>query len=186
MSDDSIETVIGVEPPEPWLRGPLAGIHLLVAPVLHAFAQAREDLAHWTQGLSDAEIWSQPNGLASVGFHLRHIAGSVERLTTYLRGEQLTPQQLEALGHESDPGPGRLALLDEINRSLVQSEQVISALDPATLGEARAVGRKRLPTTVIGLAIHLAEHTQRHVGELIVTAKVARRSQSGRTRSIPS
>src|ERR1700689_1972823 len=83
-------------PVEPWLRGPLAGVHPLVAPTVHAYMQALEDLAHWTDGLSDAQIWSRPHDLAPVGFHLRHIAGSVERLTTYLRGRELTSQQLEA------------------------------------------------------------------------------------------
>src|SRR5271155_3265606 len=91
---------------EPWLRGPLAGVPPLVAPPLHAYTQAREDLARWTNGLTDAEIWLRPHGLAPVGFQLRHIAGSVDRLSTYLRGEQLTPEQLEALAHEMYPGSG--------------------------------------------------------------------------------
>ena len=167
MASDSAE-------PEPWLRGPLAGVHPLVAPTLHAFAQAREDLAHWTDGLTDVQIWSRPHGLAPIGFQLRHIAGSIERLTTYLRGEQLTPEQLAAIRHEMDPGAERLILLDKISEALHQSEQVIRALDPAILGESRSVGRKQLPTTVIGLVVHLAEHTQRHIGELIVTAKLSK------------
>jgi hypothetical protein len=163
---------------EPWLRGPISGVHPLVMPTLHAFAQAREDLARWTDDLSDAAIWMRPHGLAPVGFHLRHIAGSVERLTTYLRGERLTSEQLEAIRQEMDAGPGRAALLDLTNQAFDQSEQTIRELDPAVLGAARAVGRKQLPTTVIGLVVHLAEHTQRHVGELIVTAKLARKSQT--------
>jgi hypothetical protein len=162
--------------PEPWLRGPLAGVHPLVAPTLHAYAQAREDLVRWTEGLTDAEIWSRPHGLAPVGFQLRHIAGSVERLTTYLRGDQLTPEQLEAIPNEMDPGPGRTKLLSDVKEALDKSERTIRTLDPAILTELRCVGRKLLPTTVVGLVVHLAEHTQRHVGELIVTAKLARRS----------
>jgi hypothetical protein len=161
---------------EPWLRGPLADVHPLLAPTLHAYAQAREDLARWTDGLTDAEIWSRPQGLAPVGFHLRHIAGSVERLTAYIRGQQLTAEQLDAIHHEMDPGPGRSRLLDEANRALQDSERVIQSLDPALLAEPRGVGRKQLPTTVIGLVVHLAEHTQRHVGELIITSKLAQRS----------
>ena len=171
---------------EPWLRGPLAGVHPLVAPTLHAFAQVREDLALWTDGLTDAEIWSRPYGLAPVGFQLRHIAGSVERLTTYLRGEQLTPEQLIAIPREMDPGPGRLTLLAGVNEALHQCEQVIRALDPANLADSRSVGRRQLPTTVIGLVVHLAEHTQRHVGELIVTTKLARNMPTGRTSPSPS
>jgi hypothetical protein len=170
-ANSPIEPLPGLEP---WLRGPLAGVNALVMPTLHAYGQVREDLAQWTRGLSDAAIWSRPHGLAPVGFQLRHIAGSVERLTTYLRGQQLTPEQLAAIPREMDPGPGRLELLAEVNRALDQSEQVIRSLKPASFAEPRTVGRNHLPTTVIGLVVHLAEHTQRHVGELIVTAKLAR------------
>jgi hypothetical protein len=159
---------------EPWLRGPLAGVHPLLAPTLRAYMQALEDLAHWTDGLSDTQIWSRPHGLAPVGFQLRHIAGSVERLTTYLRGDQLTSQQLEAARSEMEPGPRRVELLEMVTRSLQDSERVIRSLDPATLTNTRAVGRKQLPATVAGLVVHLAEHTQRHVGELIITCKLAR------------
>ncbi len=159
---------------EPWLRGPLEGVHPLVAPTLHAYMQALEDIAQWTDGLSDAQIWSRPHGLAPVGFQLRHIAGSVERLTTYLRGCELTSGQLEAGRGEMEPGLSRAALLEMVTRSLQDSERVIRALDPASLTDARAVGRKQLPSTVAGLVVHLAEHTQRHVGELIVTTKLAR------------
>jgi hypothetical protein len=169
MANDVVEPNVV----EPWLRGPVEGVHPLVAPTLHAFQQAAEDVTRWTDGLTDAEIWSRPHGLAPVGFQLRHIAGSVERLTTYLRGEQLTTGQLQAIRQEMDPGLGRLALLDTVNEALRHSEQVIRALDPSTLGERRVVGRMQLPTTVIGLVVHLAEHTQRHVGELIVTSKLA-------------
>jgi hypothetical protein len=167
---------VDVEPGsvEPWLRGPLEGVHPLLAPTLHAYLQALEDIAHWTDGLSDAQVWSRPHGLAPLGFQLRHIAGSVERLTTYLRGQQLTSRQLEAARGEMEPGLGRAALLEMVTRSLQDSERVIRALDPATLTDARAVGRKQLPSTVAGLVVHLAEHTQRHVGELIVTTKLAR------------
>ena len=188
MAGDSAE--ISFRDTEPWLRGPLAGVTPVLAPTIHAFAQAREDLAHWTDGLTDAEIWSRPHGLAPIGFHLRHIAGSVERLTAYMRGEQLTVKQLEAIAHEID-SDARLSrslieLLAEVNEALHKSEQTIRTLDPTILEERREVGRKHLPTTVIGLVVHLAEHTQRHVGELIVTAKLIRESKHGRTRPIPS
>jgi len=146
----------------------------MVAPTVHAYMQAREDLAQWTNGLSDAQIWSRPHGLAPVGFQLRHIAGSVDRLTSYLRGEQLSSEQIEAARGEMEPGAGRVELLEMAARSLQESERVIRELDPATLTAARAVGRKQLPTTVMGLVVHLAEHTQRHVGELIITSKLAR------------
>jgi DinB superfamily len=166
---------------EPWLRGPLAGVHPLLAPTLHSFAQVREDIARWTTPLTDDEIWLRPCGLAPAGFQLRHIAGSVDRLTTYLEGRQLTVHQFDELRHESDPGPGRLALLDAVNHALDESERVIRNLDPNTLTYPRTVGRKKLPTTVIGLIVHLAEHTQRHVGELIVTVKAVQKCASGST-----
>jgi hypothetical protein len=161
-------------PVEPWLTGSRRDVHPLLAPTLYSYAQAREDLAHWTTELTDAQIWSRPHGLAPVGFHIRHIAGSVERLTTYLKDEQLTAEQLHALQREMQAGPGRDELLRALDDSLQRSEKVILALDPATLEHPRAVGRKRLPTTVSGLLVHLAEHTQRHVGEAIITAKLAR------------
>ena len=185
----SAELGLNMEPlpdREPWLRGPIAGVHPLVAPTLHAYALVRENLTRWTAGLTDSQIWLRPHGLAPVGFHLRHIAGSVDRLTTYLRGEQLTPEQLIALQHEMDPGPELAQLLNEVNESLHKSEQAIRALDPATLAEPRSVGRKQLPTTIIGLVVHLAEHTQLHVGELIITAKLAGSAEHGRTSPNPS
>jgi len=163
--------------PEPWLRGPLPGVHPLLAPTLHAFAQAREDIARWTDGLTDEEIWLRPRGVAPVGFQLRHIAGSVERLTRYLQGLDLTPRHLADLQEEMNGGASRSVLLEEVNRALDESERVIRNINPDTLCDPRAVGRKRLPTTVIGLVVHLAEHTQRHVGELIVTIKVVQKNR---------
>jgi hypothetical protein len=159
---------------EPWLRGPLPGVHPVLAPTIHAYMQVREDLDRWTEGLSDTQVWSRPHGLAPVGFQLKHIAGSVERLTTYLRGDQLTDGQLAAARTEFDPGLPLVELLGSAHRSLDDSELVIRSIDPKTLSDARAVGRKGLPTTVAGLVVHLAEHTQRHVGELIISSKLAR------------
>jgi len=171
---------------EPWLRGPLPHVHPLIAPALHSFIQVREDLARWTEGLTDEEIWSRPEGLAPVGFHLRHIAGSVERLTAYMCGRDLTSEQLEAIPHEMDSTWNgslltRLQLLEQVNAALQNSERAMREIDAVTFEHARSVGRKKLPTTVIGLVLHIAEHAQRHVGELIVTSKLVQRSKSGRT-----
>ncbi len=158
--------------PEPWLRGPLTGIHPLLAPVFYAFQHAREDLRQATEGLDPARLWERPHGLTPVGFHLRHIAGSVDRLTTYLQGLPLTAAQLSELDQESQPGADRGELLDTVDRAFTRAEQVFRAIDPATLPDARTVGRRHLPTTVIGLLTHIAEHTLRHVGEVVVTAKL--------------
>lgn len=161
--------------PEPWLRGPVPGVDPLVAPILHTFQQAREDLAAHTNGLTDEQIWATPHGFGSVGFHLRHIAGSTERLFTYLQGLQLTPKQLQVLAAEkSHSGISRAELLAAIDHAFRDAEQVVRGLDPSRLSDPREVGRKRLPTTVIGLLTHIAEHIQRHVGQAISAAKLAR------------
>jgi hypothetical protein len=160
--------------PEPWMRGPIPDVSPLLAPVLYSFQQAREDLARFTEGLSTEQIWARPHGFGPVGFHLRHIAGSVGRLMTYVEGRQLSPEQLAALSAEMEPGPTRDELLSALGAALVKAEEVVRRIDPATLAEPRGVGRKRLPTTVIGLLTHIAEHTQRHVGEAISAAKLAR------------
>ena len=158
---------------EPWLRGPLPDVHPLLAPALHSFQQTREDLAAHTEGLTPAQIWARPHGLAPLGFHIRHMAGSVDRLSTYLEARQLDESQMAALDAEMQLGAPLGELLAHLDRSLSRAEQVIRAIDPATLAEPRTVGRKRLPTTVIGLLTHIAEHTQRHLGQAITAAKLA-------------
>jgi uncharacterized damage-inducible protein DinB len=160
--------------PEPWLRGPIAGVHPLVAPALYAFEQAREDVAHHTEGLTPAQLWATPYGFGSAGFHIRHTARSVDRLVTYLQGRLLDEAQMAALGGETAPDATREELLGELETALRAAEAVVRAIDPATLAEPRGVGRKQLPTTVIGLLTHIAEHTQRHVGQAIAAAKLAR------------
>jgi hypothetical protein len=159
---------------EPWLRGPLPGVSPLLAPVLMSFQHAREDLEHWTEGLTTEQVWARPYGFGPVGFHLRHIAGSVERLTTFLDGRTMTPQQFAAKETEMNPGASREELLAAIANSFARAEEIVRRIDPATLAEPRAVGRLRLPTTVIGLLTHIAEHTTRHVGEAISAAKLVR------------
>ena len=114
--------------PEPWLRGAIPGVDPSIAPVFYAFQQAREDLAVYVDGLSPAQIWARPYGLGSVGFHIRHIAGSTERLVSYLDGRQLNPEQLAAVKTEEEPG----------------------------------------------LLTHIAEHTQRHIGQAISAAKLSK------------
>jgi len=161
--------------PEPWMRGPIAGVHPLCAPVLYAFQQAREDLAAYTEGLATASLWARPYGSGSVGFHILHIAGSTDRLMTYLRGAELTAGQLEVLGAEAGAsGISRDELLAAMDRVFREAEAAVREIAPETLTAARTVGRKRLPTTVIGLLTHIAEHTQRHVGQAISAAKLAR------------
>jgi hypothetical protein len=120
-------------------------------------------------------MWVRPMDLGPVGFHVRHIGGAVERLMVYLEGGQLSEQQLADLKAEMEPGPSREELLAQLDARLRAGEAVAKRIDPTAWTEARYIGRKRLPTTVGGLVAHIAEHTQRHVGEAIVTAKVVRR-----------
>src|ERR1017187_7531948 len=135
--------------PEPWLRGAIAGVNPLTAPILFTFQQAREDLTRWTNGLTSEQIWSTPHGFGSVGFHLRHIAGSAGRLMTYLQGGALTPEQLAALEAEHLPaGAGCGELLALVDAAFRDAETVVRAIEPSALAERRTVGRKDLPTTV--------------------------------------
>jgi uncharacterized damage-inducible protein DinB len=177
VSEPSIERHIEprVEPNvEPWMRGPIEGVDPLLAPLLYSFQMAREDLALHTAKLSHADLWSRPFGLTSAGFHIRHLAGSADRLLAYLQGRELTPAQLAALEAESvGEEPTREQLLEAMDTVFRAAESVVRALDTSTLSDARVVGRKRLPTTVIGLLTHIAEHTQRHVGQAIAAAKLA-------------
>lgn len=151
---------------EAWLRGPIDGVDPLISPVLYTFIQAREDIAKWTEGFAAEQLWS-----TKIGFHIRHIAGSVDRLMTYLEGRQLSDAQMARLRAEDHPGASRDELLAELDDAVKRAEAVVRALDASILHEPRHVGRKRLPTTVIGLLTHIAEHTQRHVGQIVTLAK---------------
>jgi uncharacterized damage-inducible protein DinB len=161
--------------PEPWLRGPIPGVDPLIAPILRSFQQAREDLAKFTEGLTPEQLWARPHGFGSAGFHILHIAQSTERLMSYLQNRELTAEQMKALRDEEQPlGLRREGLLAILEKALREAEVAVRGIDPATLDEPRAVGRKRLPTTVIGLLTHIAEHTQRHVGQAISACKWSR------------
>lgn len=164
--------------PEPWMRGPLPGIDPLLAPLFCSFTMAREDLAEFTAGLTPDQIWARPHGFNPVGREIRHIGRSAGRLLTYLEGGQLSDAQLAEINSEFEPGASREELLRELDRHFAQAETVLRSIDPATFAHPRAVGRKQLPTTVIGLIVHMAEHTQRHVGQAISAAKLARATQA--------
>lgn len=159
---------------EPWMRGPLAGVEPFVQPLFFSFTQVREDLARFTEGITQEQLWRRVGTLPTLGFHLRHIAGSVDRLTAYLMEESLSAEQLAFLKEEGTPGATLAELLAAIDASLNATEARVRTLDPATILDARYIGRKRLPTTVLGLLVHLAEHTQRHLGQAITTAKLVR------------
>jgi uncharacterized damage-inducible protein DinB len=157
---------------EPWLDGPLEGVPPLLQPLLFSFAQVRNDLAQYTVNVKEDDVWRPVGTIPALGFQLRHMAGSAERLTTYLFGEQLSPEQLHHLSREHVPGATRAELLESVDATLQRIEERLRELDPGSLYEPRFVGRQRKPTTVIGLLVHIAEHTQRHLGQAITTAKL--------------
>jgi hypothetical protein len=159
---------------EPWMRGPLASVDLLVQPLLFSFQQAREDLDRWTADLTTEQLWARPFELGPVGFHVRHIGGSVERLLVYALGGELSDKQIADLKSEMNPGASRPELFAQFASRLQAAERTVRGLNVQQWTEPRFIGRKRLPTTLGGLITHIAEHTQRHVGEAIVTAKVVR------------
>jgi uncharacterized damage-inducible protein DinB len=158
--------------PEPWLRGTLPEVPVVQRAVIHALELAGEDLQGWCGSLSDEQINARPGGLPAVAFHLRHVARSLDRLLTYAEGRALSEEQRAAMKTELDPGAKRGALFSELNSALAKSMIRVRAFDVSVLEQIRAVGRKQLPTTVAGLLVHVADHTQRHVGQAVTTAKV--------------
>jgi len=161
--------------PEAWLRGPLTGFEPMLMPAAHALVQAREDIQRALTATSD-ELWRRPGGAASAGYHLQHLAGSLDRLLTYARGESLNEAQRAALAREGTPAGSAAALVAAASRAIDRALEQIRQAAPDTLFEDRAVGRDRLPATVLGLIFHAAEHTTRHAGQLITTLKVVRGS----------
>ncbi len=159
--------------PEVWLCGPLENIPPLLQPVAHALLQAREELNRFMANFPDKLLWERPAGLASPGFHLQHLTGVLDRLFTYAKGEQLTQQQMDYLVLEGkDQQPNTQTLLNNFNHQVDKAIQQLSETDEATLTEARGVGRAQIPSTIIGLLVHSAEHTMRHTGQLLVTVKI--------------
>jgi len=160
---------------EPWLRGTHADVPAAARAVLHALDLALDDLTKWTAGLSDAEIHASPLGLTPIAFHLRHIAGSTDRILTYAEGGQLSAEQLTTLKAEqgSEANQESLAvLLAGVEAAVSNAAERIRVLATANLETPRFVGRKQLPTSIGGAMIHVADHTQRHVGQVVTTAKV--------------
>lgn len=160
--------------PEPWLRGTLTEIPAVIRAVLHALEMAREDAERWCGDLTGLEVHARPAGLPSIAFQLRHIAGSLDRLLTYAEGKELRGAQLADLAREADAGTLPHLLLREFSNSIQREAQRVCGFIGADLETQRFVGRKRLPTTIGGLLVHVAEHTQRHVGQMITTVKIVK------------
>jgi len=162
-------------PPEVWLRGPITGIQPLLQPAAHTLVQVGEDVLPIVQHLTPAQLWARPGGAASIGFHLAHLPGSLDRLLTYSRAEPLTADQHAALAsertvHEDRPELARL--LARFAAGLEAAVDYLRTVPPDSLLSAREVGRKRLPSTTLGLIIHAAEHSSRHAGQIVTLTRV--------------
>lgn len=169
--------------PEPWLRGPVPEIPPLLQPAAHAFIMSREDVEAAVAGLTVEELWSEPGGIASVGFHLAHLTGSTDRLLTYALGAALSAAQRETLARERRLSTERPALADLIaawNDMVGKALERLASTSDATLLQPRVVGRQQLPSTVSGLMFHAAEHASRHTGQIVTTAKLIRGTRSPR------
>ena len=157
--------------PEPWLRGTHGHLPAVVRAVVHALELAREDAERWCGELSDEQMHLRPAGIAPMAFQLRHGVRSLDRLLTYAESKQLNAEQLAGLRTEMDAGMTREAVLEEFRAGIDAAIGRVRRFAGANLEEARSVGRKGLPTTVGGLLVHCADHTQRHVGQIVTTAK---------------
>jgi uncharacterized damage-inducible protein DinB len=163
---------------EPWLRGTYTDVPAVGRAVLHALDLALDDITKWTEGLTEAEVHAQPFGLPSVAFHLRHIARSVDRILTYAEGSQLTGEQLAALKAEAAGNESLAMLLGEVGASFSNAAERVKTLAGADFNVFRGVGRKQLPTSIGGALIHVADHTQRHVGQVVTTAKILKATRN--------
>jgi len=164
---------------EPWLRGTHAEIPAAARAVLHALELAEDDLRKWTAGLTDAEIHASPLGLTAVATQLRHIAGSIDRILTYAEGRRLTEQQLARQQSEEGGSESLTELMAAVEASIASAFRRVRLLAEQNLEQPRPVGRKQLPASLGGVLVHVADHTQRHVGQVVVTAKVLRGLRSG-------
>jgi uncharacterized damage-inducible protein DinB len=160
--------------PEAWMRGPVDGIDPMLMPVAHALVQARDELKRITD-LPPEHVWLRPGGAASIGFHVRHLGAALDRLFTYARGERLSDSQKVAARAEVEPGDPPATFADLVNETSAHIDRALDQLRRTTrdqLLEHRGVGRAQLPSNVLGLLFHAAEHSTRHAGQLITTAKI--------------
>jgi DinB family protein len=162
---------------EVWQRGPVAGFEPLLMPVVHALLQAREDLERLAGEVPPEHVWVRPGGAASIGFHVRHTGGALDRLFTYARGETLSEAQKSALREEGapeDPPASLVAVLSGVNAIIDRALQQLASTSKESLLDERKLGRAGLPTNVLGLLFHAAEHCTRHVGQAITTARIVK------------
>jgi uncharacterized damage-inducible protein DinB len=160
--------------PEVWLRGPLPGLSVYLQPIAHALLQAREEIEALMEPFPEHLLWKSPAGAASPGFHLQHITGVLRRLFAYAEGKSLTAEELDYLKLEGKPDSSitKANLLAALHKQVESALSMLQQWPEDQLTEPRSVGRAKLPSTVLGLLFHAAEHTMRHTGQLLVTVKV--------------
>ncbi|MBZ9728313.1 DinB family protein [Salegentibacter sp. JZCK2] len=160
--------------PEVWLRGKVPEVPDLLQPAAHALLQSREEVEKYMQDFPEELLWKIPAGRASVGFHLQHLTGVIDRMLTYAKAEKLSETQFQYLKNEGKPNDGISAefLVQNFQEKVDEAIYFLKNTPENILTEFRPVGRKELPSTVIGLLFHTAEHSQRHVGQLLVTVSV--------------
>jgi hypothetical protein len=164
-------------PVEVWLRGPIDGIQPYLQPAAHTLIQVQEDIEAAVSGLTDAQVWLRPAGVAAIGYHMLHLPGSLDRLLTYSRGESLSTAQLAALAAERsayEDRPSLQTLLGGLGSGIQQALAYLRVVTPEALLQPREVGRKRLPSTTIGLIFHAAEHSSRHAGQIVTLVPIVR------------
>ena len=163
--------------PEVWLRGSIDGFDATLMPIVHSLLQVREDFERLARTVPAQHVWLRPGGAASIGFHVQHTGGALDRLFTYARGEALTEAQRTALAAEGEPGhpPASLeSVVASVNRTIERAMDQLRSTAPGTLRQTRRVGRAGMPSTVLGLLAHAAEHSTRHAGQAITTALILR------------
>jgi uncharacterized damage-inducible protein DinB len=163
--------------PEVWLRGLIRGIQPYLQPAAHTLQQVREDIEPAVHGLTTDQAWHRPGGAAAIGFHLHHLPGSLQRLLTYSRGESLSPEQMARLASERtvhEDRPGLDALLTRLTGEIERALDYLRSVPEASLLQQREVGRKKLPSTTLGLIFHAAEHSSRHAGQIVTLARIVR------------
>lgn len=165
---------------EVWQRGAIPNVPPLLQPVAHALLQVGEEAHRIMQEFPDELLWKRPGNIASPAFHLQHIRGVVDRLFTYARKELLTKEQMDALlieGKEEKNSSSAKELIEQLDKQIDDAIKELKSVKEDTLTEARGVGRKQIPTTLIGLYFHAAEHSMRHIGQLLVTVRILKAAQ---------
>jgi hypothetical protein len=158
---------------EVWQRGPIDGIPPVLQPAAHALIQAQEDITAIAPAVPIEVLWARRNA-ATAGFHLLHLAGSLDRLFTYARGEALSDEQKATARGEAAPRPDLdgTALAGIVAAAVDAALSQLRATNPESVFEFRGVGRAQLPSNVLGLLFHAAEHSSRHAGQFITTVKM--------------